>query len=379
MRYLMPYCLASAILLAGVQAGTTFKLNKHNTGTTSGILRKIESLGGGLRRRDDFDLDGASSGGLGYTVDVTLNGGPPIPVLIDTGSNQFWVASTTCDSCVAGGMTPSDIVLEDGCSEYALIYGIGSVNGCIESTTMEVGDYKVNDLHVLALKYVDDDMAWQGAFMSGLWGMARDGATADGSPTAVSLMYSQGFIHAPTVGFYLGREGDEADSEMTIGDVSALSYTQTDKKVALKSQDNAYDLFAVNLDSINVNGKTLGANTLAYIDTGSTAISTPEPLVGEIYNALFNGVAYKYKTSYIVPCDPLSNTTISFVLGGMSFNMAAEDLIGNPIATNYGWCYGRFVPLYSGVDTMVIGDAFLHNVYHTVNVQTGDVTFYELS
>ncbi|ODN84910.1 hypothetical protein L202_00761 [Cryptococcus amylolentus CBS 6039] len=276
-------------------------------------------------------------------------------------------------------MQSSGLEAESGCEVYGLTYRIGSVKGCIVESTMAVGEWTVDNLHALAISYVDDDMLWEGSFMSGLWGLARDGATVDGAPTAISLMYSQGLIEAPVVGFYLGREGDGTESEMTIGDVSSISYAQTSKKVTVPSRNNTYDLYQVSMDSISVNGKTLESDIVAYIDTGSTAISTPETLAGEIYIALFDGIAYKYGTSYIVPCEPLTNASIAFTFGGVAFDMASEDLVGDDIADNSGWCYGRFVSLYEGVDYMVIGDAFLHNVYHTVNVQNGDVTFYALS
>ncbi|ODO03538.1 hypothetical protein L198_02386 [Cryptococcus wingfieldii CBS 7118] len=316
------------------------------TGTTSGILRKIESLGNGNNRRRDVELDGSSSGGIGYTIDVSLNGGSSIPILLDTGSNQFWAASTACDSCTSAGMQSSGLEAESGCEVYGLTYGIGSVKGCIVESTMTVGEWTVDNLHALV----------------------RD------------LGYgSRRCNEAPVVGFHLGREGDGTESKMTIGDVSSISYAQTSKKVTVPSRNNTYDLYQVSMNSISVNGKTLESDIIAYIDTGSTAISTPEMLAGDIYNALFDGVAYKYGTSYIVPCEPLTNASIAFTFGGVAFDMASEDLVGDDIADNSGWCYGRFVSLYEGVDYMVIGDAFLHNVYHTVNVQNGDVTFYALS
>nr|ODN80127.1 hypothetical protein L203_05935 [Cryptococcus depauperatus CBS 7841] len=313
------------LLTLTAQAEKTFKLTRHQTNSASSILKKIESLGESSKR--DLNLNGATSHGLGYTIDVSLGGGPAIPVIIDTGSNQFWAASTTCETCTQGGMKSSHLKVDEGCKSYGLTYGIGSVQGCVSVTTMKVEEFEIDNLHVLAAKSVGADMRWQGAFMSGLWGMARDGATVDGAPTAVSLMYSQKLIKTPTVGFFLGRESDRAESEMTIGDVSSLRYTQTDKKATVKSQPNTYALYAVKVDSITVNGKEMGKDILAYIDTGSTAISTPEPMIGEIYNALFGGVAYQYQQSYIVPCEPLSNASITFNFGGVSFNMSPVDLV----------------------------------------------------
>ncbi|ODO11384.1 hypothetical protein I350_00163 [Cryptococcus amylolentus CBS 6273] len=352
------------ILTVATKAQTTFKLTKHSTGATFGILRKIESLGTGSNRRRDVEIDGSSSGGKGYTIDVSLNGGSSIPVLLDTGSNQFWAASTACDSCTSGGMQSSGLEAESGCEVYGLTYGIGSVKGCIVESTMAVGEWTVDNLHALAISYVDDDMLWEGSFMRQVRALGFGSRRCN---------------EAPVVGFYLGREGDGTESEMTIGDVSSISYAQTSKKVTVPSRNNTYDLYQVSMDSISVNGKTLESDIVAYIDTGSTAISTPETLAGEIYIALFDGIAYKYGTSYIVPCEPLTNASIAFTFGGVAFDMASEDLVGDDIADNSGWCYGRFVSLYEGVDYMVIGDAFLHNVYHTVNVQNGDVTFYALS
>ncbi|WVF72903.1 hypothetical protein IAT40_007721 [Kwoniella sp. CBS 6097] len=371
--------------LTQCNAATTIPLTKHAT-DLSAVLKKIERSNGiPLRRRSvdpalGVELDGESSGGLTYTVDIQLNGGPNMSVIVDTGSNQFWVPSTTCPSCAAGGMMNSSLVAPEGCSEISLIYGIGTVNGCIESTTLHVGEYTVSDLDVLAVTHLDEDMQWQGEFMSGIWGMARDQSTPEGGPTAVSLMYQQGLIKSPTVGFYLARD-DTSKSEMTIGDVTALPYTNTDRQVTLQSADNTYDLYHITLDSVEVNGKVLKHDRPVIIDTGSTSIATPEPLIDDIYSALFNDAAVKHTENqrYMVPCKPMRNATVSLTFGGLSFGMEAIDLVGPKVEDGYDWCYGRFIPAFEGLEHMVVGDAFLHNVYHTVNVQTGEVTFYDLA
>ncbi|WVR00093.1 hypothetical protein IAU59_007235 [Kwoniella sp. CBS 9459] len=365
-------------------AATTIPLTKHAT-DLSAVLKKIERANGvPLSQRSvdpSLELDGQTSGGLTYTVEVRLNGGPNMSVIVDTGSNQFWVPSTTCASCEAGGMMNSSLVAPEGCSEISLIYGIGTVNGCMESTTFQVGEYTVNILDVLAVTHLDEDMQWQGEFMSGIWGMARDQSTPDGGLTAVSLMYQQGLIKSPTVGFYLARDEDGNRSEMTIGDVHALPYTNTDRQVTLQSTNSSYDLYHITLDSVEVNGKVLRHDRPVIIDTGSTSIATPEPLIDDIYSALFDGAAVKYAENqrYMVPCEPMSNATVSLTFGGMSFGMNAVDLIGPKVEEGDDWCYGRFIPAFEGLDSMVVGDAFLHNVYHTVNVQTGEVTFYDLA
>ncbi|KAK8853306.1 hypothetical protein IAR55_004010 [Kwoniella newhampshirensis] len=354
------YLTITSTLLSLTHAATTLKLNRHITGS-SAIQRKINALA----KRDDLPLDTASSRGVSYTVDVRIgNDGSSIPVIVDTGSDQFWVASTACGICSAGGMTSSVLEAPQGCTRHSIQYGLGEVSGCVDHTSLMVGEYTVDGLHVLGVTDVDEHILSDGQYMSGIWGICRNGATVDGSPTAVSLMYTQGLIKSPTVGFYLGRDGDGTDSEMTIGDVSALPYTNTDKKVTLPSHDNPNHLNEVTIDSITINGKDLGEKIVAVIDTRSTGISTPEPLIGEVYSALFDGVAYKYANDYVIPLD---------------FPMEARDIVGQPIEDNYGWCYGLFVPLFHGTEFMVIGDAFLHNVYHTVNVDRGDVTFYALS
>ncbi|WVO15055.1 hypothetical protein L204_102699 [Cryptococcus depauperatus] len=337
---LLSLSLLLLLLTLTTQAEKTFKLTRHQTNSASSILKKIESLGESSKR--DLNLNGATSHGLGYTIDVSLGGGPAIPVIIDTGSNQFWAASTTCETCTQGGMKSSHLQVDEGCKSYGLTYGIGSVQGCVSVTTMKVEEFEIDNLHVLAAK----SLRQRTNHDSGLWGMARDGATVDGAPTAVSLMYSQKLIKTPTVGFYLGRESDGAESAIP--------------RRTRRPRSNP------------------SPTPTPFTPSSSTAISTPEPMIGEIYNALFGDVAYQYQKSYIVPCEPLSNASIAFNFGGVSFNMSPVDLVGNPIADRYNWCFGRFIPLYDGVDSMVIGDAFLHNVYHTVNVENGDVTFYGL-
>nr|ODO04195.1 hypothetical protein L204_00550 [Cryptococcus depauperatus CBS 7855] len=323
---LLSLSLLLLLLTLTTQAEKTFKLTRHQTNSASSILKKIESLGESSKR--DLNLNGATSHGLGYTIDVSLGGGPAIPVIVSD-CLKTWHEEQP---------PPGRRGLQELWTDLRYVSlprlgpdyhpaGIGSVQGCVSVTTMKVEEFEIDNLHVLAAKSVGADMRWQGAFMSGLWGMARDGATVDGAPTAVSLMYSQKLIKTPTVGFYLGRESDGAESEMTIGDVSSLRYTQTDKKATVKSQPNTYALYAVKVDSITVNGKEMGKDILAYIDTGSTAISTPEPMIGEIYNALFGDVAYQYQKSYIVPCEPLSNASIAFNFGGVSFNMSPVDLV----------------------------------------------------
>ncbi|WVQ77487.1 hypothetical protein IAR50_007173 [Cryptococcus sp. DSM 104548] len=357
---MFPLPFASVIytitLIATTHAETTFKLTKHSTGTTSDILRKIESLGH-FNRRGDLDIDGSTSGGiayseLGWKLEYTRH-------------FRHWIES------ILGAVDIMRLVYPRRNAEWWT--GGGYRLRCVYA---DIRCWNCERLHG---RYYDFDY-WLIPGCSGIWVMARDGAIVDGAPTAISLMYSQGLIEEPIVGFYLGREGDGIESEITIGDISSVgsSYAQTGNKATVQSQNNTYNLYQFLLDSISVSGKTLDSDIAAYTDTGSTAISTPEPLIGEIYDALFDGVAYKYGSSYIVPCEPLANASISLTFGGIAFHMAFRNPVGSDIADNTGWYYGRFVALYKGTEFTVIGDAFLHDVYHTVNVQTVNMTFYGL-
>ncbi|OCF61418.1 hypothetical protein V866_001858 [Kwoniella sp. B9012] len=321
----------------------------------------------------------ASSGGIAYTIDVLVGEGKvPVPVLVDTGSADLWVSANPCGNCTKANMVDTKVQTSDDCTLESKKYGSGAVYGCLVKTDVAIGQYSLFDYPLLAARDVE---GFDGSYMSGILGLAMSQNSIDNQATPIDLMLSAGMITSPEVGFYLTREGD--GSEIVFGNAHSNSHADQNKKVALpkKGQDG---LYRVNLDAFISQNQPItsqGTNMKdiqVIVDTGTTNILVSESMMDPIYFAL-GGSNKGSDDLRSVPCKGPDNPDKALALqfGGISFDIKWEDLIAMPTTSNPDYCYLR-IQETPAEDFILIGSAFLHNVYHTINAATGEVTFYGL-
>nr|XP_019002425.1 uncharacterized protein I203_04906 [Kwoniella mangroviensis CBS 8507]OCF65886.1 hypothetical protein I203_04906 [Kwoniella mangroviensis CBS 8507] len=125
--------------------------------------------------------------GSGYTVDMVIDG-ILMPIHVDTGSSQLWVAHKSCQTCVSAGMTYIDADLPEGCT------AAGIISGCLVNTSVSLCEYALGDYAVLAATQVSEEIATNGELYSGTLGLADDKLTNSGGSTVISALYKQGQI-----------------------------------------------------------------------------------------------------------------------------------------------------------------------------------------
>ncbi|KAK6909283.1 hypothetical protein I204_01425 [Kwoniella mangroviensis CBS 8886] len=320
-----------------------------------------------------------SSGGIAYTIDVLIGENKnSVPVLVDTGSADLWVSANPCGNCTKANMVDTKVQTSDGCTLESKKYGSGAVHGCLVKTDVAIGQYSLSDYPLLAARDVE---GFDGSYMSGILGLAMRQNSIDNQATPIDLMLSAGMITSPEIGFYLTREGD--GSEVVFGNAHYSPDADQNKKAALpkKGQDG---LYRVNLDAFISRNQPITSqatemqNIEVIIDTGTTNILVSESMMDPIYSVL-GGSDKGSDGLRSVPCKGPDNPDKALALqfGGRSFNIKWEDLIAMPTSSDPDYCYLR-IQETPAENFILIGSAFLHNVYHTINAATGEVTLYGL-
>nr|XP_019044007.1 hypothetical protein I302_07287 [Kwoniella bestiolae CBS 10118]OCF22937.1 hypothetical protein I302_07287 [Kwoniella bestiolae CBS 10118] len=372
--------LLALLSVLGAQA-ETLRLTRHHSDSSPLVRRLLNdappirsdhtgsssALHSDYRRSDSsIGMNVDSSGGIAYTLDVLVGEGKvPVPVLVDTGSADLWVSANPCDNCTKASMVDSLVHTSDRCNLESKKYGDGSVYGCLVKTDVLIGQYQLSQYPLLAARDVE---GFDGTFMSGILGLAMSKNAIDNQPTPIELMQSGGMISSPEVGFYLTREGD--GSEIIFGNPHSNAHADQNKKVTLSKQDQD-GLYRVNLDAFISHGQPITSqstnmqNIEVIIDTGTTNILVSELMMDPIYSAL-GGSPKDSNGLRSVPCKGPDNpdSALALQFGGVVFDIKWEDLI---------------IQETPAKDFILIGSAFLHNVYHTINAATGEVTIYGLN
>ncbi|OCF42251.1 hypothetical protein I317_03986 [Kwoniella heveanensis CBS 569] len=336
-------------------------------------------------KRSSVGMNIDRSGGIAYTIDIGVGKDKkPVPVLVDTGSADIWVASSKCSNCTAAGMTDSGVSYDEGCEIESKSYGSGEVYGCLVNTDVTIGEFSMDDYPLLAAK---DSQGFDGRYMSGILGLAGSRMTLNGHPTPMDRLRESKAISSPEIGFYLARSGD--GSELIFDEAHWSQHANQGKKVTLQRTDDG-GLYRVKLDAFIANGEEIADHDGGVqmqgidviIDTGTSDLRIPESMMLPIYASMGGNQFYKdteNEDKLVVPCEGFGNPdeTFGFKFGGMTFYVKWSDFIGKPTATDQSFCSFRIMPTPIE-DYIIIGSNFLRNIYHVVNVDSGEVTMYGL-
>lgn len=308
-----------------------------------------------------------------YYSQITI-GTPPqeFKVVLDTGSSNLWVPSSSCSSIACYlhnkyDSSASSSYKKNG-SEFAIQYGSGSLEGFVSRDTVTIGDIIVKE-QLFAEATNEPGLAFAFGRFDGILGLGFDTISVNKISPPFYNMLEQGTLDEPVFAFYLGdstKEGD--DSEATFGGVDKSHYTGELVNIPLRRK--AY--WEVDFDAIAFGDNVAELeNTGVILDTGTSLIALPSTLA-ELLNKEI-GASKSWNGQYTVDCakrDSLPDLTVT--LTGHNFSITAYDYIlevqGSCISAFMGMDFPEPVgPL------AILGDAFLRKWYSVYDLGNGAV------
>ncbi|KAJ5135175.1 uncharacterized protein N7515_004453 [Penicillium bovifimosum] len=379
---------ASALLGSAAAEVHKLKLNKVPLSeqlSTHNIDAHVANLGQkymGIRPEKHQDLFHDTSlkpaAGHDVLVDNFLNaqyfseiqiGTPPqtFKVVLDTGSSNLWVPSSSCSSiaCFLHSKydSSSSSTYEKNGTEFEIRYGSGSLSGFVSRDTLQIGDLKVKGQD-FAEATNEPGLAFAFGRFDGILGLGYDTISVNKMVPPFYNMINQKLVDEPVFAFYLGDANKEGDnSEATFGGIDESHYTGELIKIPLRRK--AY--WEVELDSIALGDNVAELeNTGVILDTGTSLIALPSTMA-ELLNKEI-GATKGFTGQYSVDCakrDSLPELT--FTLAGHKFAIGPYDYIlevqGSCISSFMGMDFPEPVgPL------AILGDAFLRRWYSVYDV-----------
>ncbi|OTA99159.1 hypothetical protein M426DRAFT_325397 [Hypoxylon sp. CI-4A] len=307
-----------------------------------------------------------------YFSDISI-GTPPqdFKVILDTGSSNLWVPSSSCGSiaCYLHSKydSSSSSTFKENGTEFEIRYGSGSLSGFVSQDVLTIGDLTVQGQD-FAEATSEPGLAFAFGRFDGILGLGFDRLSVNGIVPPFYQLVNQKLIDDAVFAFYLSGENGGDDSEVVFGGVDKDHYTGKITEIPLRRK--AY--WEVDFDSISFGDESAELeNTGVILDTGTSLIALPTDLA-ELLNKEI-GAKKSFNGQYTVDCSVRDSLPdISFKLSGYDFPISPYDYIlevqGSCISTFMGMDFPAPVgPL------AILGDAFLRRWYSIYDLGKGTV------
>lgn len=331
-----------------------------------------------------------------YFATVTV-GTPPQPfnVILDTGSSDFWLASTQCVSCQ--GMPLFDpsksSTLKTEATSVTIRYGSGSVLGSLAQDTITMGGFTVPQQIWLTVTQATAQIV--SGSVSGIMGLAFSAIAATGATPFWQALVNNNQLQAPEMSFFLTRFVNQATATeeepggvFTLGGTNATFFKGDIDFVNMPSSVQT-SFWLLQLSSLTVGGNPVRISTgnaaLSAIDTGTTLIGGPSADVAAFWSAVPGSQRVVGMQGFFsFPCSTIIQVTIAF--GGKTWPINSDDMNLGRISSLSSQCLGGIFDLSQGSSagggsspSWVVGDVFLKNVYSVFRATPPSIGFAELS
>ncbi|KAG9237364.1 aspartic proteinase precursor [Amylocarpus encephaloides] len=356
-------------------------------------------------------------GGVGFSCPITL--GTTFDLIVDTGSSDTWVASTTfaCrdprtgepadqSACAFGPLYDRQDFQEIPDQNFQISYGDGSsVSGVMGYAQVTLGGIQVNS----EIAAVNQARLWRGDHQSsGLFGLSYSGLTSafngtdlmqDSGRTRINYdpifatMYKAGKLKDNV--FSLAIERGHVNQQAGVLALGGLPHVHTTKpyvttpivktnytleRVMDKNVDPTYQFYSIQPDAYiyglgnstsNSTLTTEPAQTLAIVDSGTTLNYLPAQIARAVAAAFDPPGIFLFRES-VVLCDAVA-PKFGIKIQDQVFYLNPKDMIFKDEST--GRCYMSIVATHRGLN--ILGDAFMKNVIAVFDVGKGEMRFAE--
>ncbi|QRV74962.1 aspartyl protease [Ceratobasidium sp. AG-Ba] len=348
------------------------------------FTRRIPSRAGGLIAKpvslagQTAEIGVSNRDNLLYSS--TLNvAGKDVPVQMDTGSTDLW-------------LYPYEHGLLDTARNYENLYltntyGIGSVTGFVSQIDVTFAGFSVPNQSFINVQASEQQSMIDQKSAAGLLGLGFDTLShvntvveqATGGQTWGRSMMTNIFMADPTtpnhVAFHLSRLYDNNDTDTGSFDIGSFApgfeaVNNTDPIPIFSRNSTKLTYWSVILDAIAINGQnqTLSSNVAGgdikppegklavLLDTGYSLPQFTTQLAHDIYTGM-GGVLYegdKTNSTYVV--------SLGHTIAIHPLDLTFVDTIEID-HKNFTFCQNAFRPFTSEIIDLILGDAFLRNVY----------------
>ncbi|KAG2358827.1 acid protease [Suillus spraguei] len=301
-------------------------------------------------------------------------------VILDTGSSDLWVASSTCGtSCgsIATYNPSSSSTFQNLSTAFNIEYGSGAAEGYVAKDMVQMAGFSVSDQGFAVVDEVSKDLLTSP--VSGLLGLAWQSlASSEQMPLWQTLASSNAWSSA-LFGVQLTRYTNDSSAQtLEPGGVLNMGYTNSSLYTGSIEYIISPELLHIAI-TVQGNSISITSGTTAAIDTGTTNIAGPSSSIEAIYAQIPDSqpATGEWEGYYSFPCSTTVNVELSF--GGTNWSISAADFAFTQTSSTE--CIGAFfeADTGSGSPSWIIGDAFLKNVYSVFRYDPASIGFASLS
>ncbi|KAL0092314.1 rhizopuspepsin 6 precursor [Phycomyces blakesleeanus] len=289
----------------------------------------------------------------------------PINVIIDSGSSDFWFASTSCKNCQTSNILFNPLISTTFVStndSWSIEYADRSfAQGFVAYDTVMISNISIIGQSVEIA--INTTALMENTTINGIMGLAFDSLThTKGVETPIKSMISQGLINYPVFGLFLGKESNGTnDSIGNNGEIIFGGYNPDHINGTLIEVpvDNSLGLWEIDIRATTAGIEPFIRNIGHFqgvLDTGTTLMLFPSRMatkVAEAYNAID-----KKDGTYTISCNSSELSPLTFTIGDSDFSIPPADLIYTKDGSS---CIAGFGSIDAPFG--ILGDVFLKSHY----------------